>query len=327
LYFLAIIAVIAIILITVILLKPWQKSEAGPDSGVVPGTAPIAIAENNFNESARATPDALANIEEIRAEERVCDFIEYRASDDGNSAYWTLKDFFGAFVLWQPFAMGELNPNDPVSPPDITSDAPLRVYKKRIKYADGFEIDVITGYKILEKFDPALYDSYARSSEKKVDFLQVQMADFFPWSVGYNSAYIGSAEYERYFKVEAVNSTDHEKRFVLRNMMWGEGDEQRLFNTELSITADQIVDLEENFILLKKPLVIGAEWANKVVLDDKEYIGVTRIKEFIDSVIITETHVSGVPALGDRTLCLRQAFEPGQGLIFVLKNVPYSDCF
>ena len=66
LYFLAIIAVIAIILITVILLKPWQKSEAGPDSGAVPGTAPIDMAENNFNESARATPDALANIEEIR---------------------------------------------------------------------------------------------------------------------------------------------------------------------------------------------------------------------------------------------------------------------
>jgi len=347
-YLAAIIAAIAIILIALILLRPWQKPEASleteteaglglatdaeagakSEAGTEPETAPISIAENKFDESARALPKALANCEDIRAEEWVCDFVEYRTSEDGASAYWTLKEFSRKeIVLWQPFAMGELNPIDPVVPSDIPSDASLRVYQKRIKYADGFEIDVITGYKILEKFDPALYDSYVRSPEKEVDFSQVQLADFFPWSVGYNSAYIGSAEYERYFKVEAVNSTDYEKRFVLRNMMWGEGDEQRLFNTELSITADQIVDLEENFILLKKPLVIGAEWENKVVLDGKECIGVTHIKEFVDSVIITETHVSGVPGFGDRTLCLRQAFEPGQGQIFALKTYLYSEGF
>jgi len=340
-YILAIIIVISAILILAFYLKPWSKPENIAENGdgdlLLSGNSIQTDAGQltqeqeldslaHFDAAVRASQEELAKSEEVQTQDMICNFDEYSIDESGDSAFWTLIDFRGdKFALWQPFSMGNLNPSEPVTPQNLSSGELLRVYSKTIKYADGFEIDIITGYEILESFDPELYDSYVRSANREIDFSQVQMTDFFPWPVGYNSAYIGSLDYERSFKVENIIDAENERRIVFRNMMWGENDEQRLFNTEMIITSDQIVDLEDNFILLKKPLQVGTEWENKVVLNGKEYIGVTRITEFVDSAIITETHVSGVPVFGDHTLYRRQAFEPQQGLIFTQKTNVYSN--
>ncbi|MGI5854772.1 MAG: hypothetical protein ACOX8I_10700 [Bacillota bacterium] len=345
-YILAIIVVISAILILAFYLKPWSKPEDIAENGDGDGDLLHLSGESiqtdagqltqeqeldslaHFDAAVRASQEELAKSEEVQTQDMICNFDEYSIDESGDSAFWTLIDFRGdKFALWQPFSMGDLNPSAPVTPQNLSSGELLRVYSKTIKYADGFEIDIITGYEILESFDPELYDSYVRSANREIDFSQVQMTDFFPWPVGYNSAYIGSLDYERSFKVENIIDAENERRIVFRNMMWGENDEQRLFNTEMIITSDQIVDLEDNFILLKKPLQVGTEWENKVVLSGKEYIGVTRITEFVESAIITETHVSGIPEFSDRTLYRRQAFEPGQGVICTLQAYPYDGYF
>jgi hypothetical protein len=103
-----------------------------------------------IEEQAQEILENLENCEVILTDVKIGYIRDYDSGD--LSAIWKFVDEDGnEFILEQLFLAGELNPDTFGSPYIIPTDVLLKIYWKRLRYPDGSEDDIITGYEVMDR--------------------------------------------------------------------------------------------------------------------------------------------------------------------------------
>jgi hypothetical protein len=165
---------------------------------------------------------------------------------------------------------------------------------------------------------------------RKVDYSTIELAAIFPQKEGFKWHFNGPADYGKSMTITNVIRENDKISIIITGNLddLSDGEAGKTdFHFSYTITNESIKD-SSDFIILKKPLVIGNEWDNQYMLGEKTYSALTRITALTGDFITTESVINNVPNYPNEKYWRKEVYQLGKGLVFYAEMVEedYGGC-